>query len=272
MDIGEKVVVAGGGNAAIDAARTSVRLGKKVTVVYRRTRSEMPADDREVEEAIEEGVEFLFLANPTEILSTPLGGAKKITAVRCQRMKLGKPDESGRRRPVPIEGDTFELQADALIPAIGQKPELTWLGDELKTTRWGTRQPRQRKYAPLSPRPGAAPAERKCDTDSLPRPDGTFDEVETGYTAEDVAIEAQRCMQCGICSNCQECVRACKADAIDHSQVATYSDIDVGSIILCPGAELFSKQANFDLGGSRYADVITSMEFERILSASGPTR
>ena len=326
MDIGEKVVVAGGGNAAIDAARTSVRLGKKVTVVYRRTRSEMPADDREVEEAIEEGVEFLFLANPTEILSTPLGGAKKITAVRCQRMKLGKPDESGRRRPVPIEGDTFELQADALIPAIGQKPELTWLGDELKTTRWGTLDVDEKTLATsmegvfaggdavsgpasvieaiahgnhasenmhrylrgqelLPPRESAIPiaypdltgrVEPEVQRVDVPMIDlqqrtSTFDEVETGYTAEDVAIEAQRCMQCGICSNCQECVRACKADAIDHSQVATYSDIDVGSIILCPGAELFSKQANFDLGGSRYADVITSMEFERILSASGPT-
>lgn len=115
VPVGKKVIVVGGGNTAIDAARTARRLGAETALLYRRTRAEMPALPAEVSEAEREGVEFKFLAAPLKIRER--GGR---LAVRCQRMKLGEPDESGRRRPVPVQGDTFELVVDTVISAIGQ--------------------------------------------------------------------------------------------------------------------------------------------------------
>ncbi len=118
--VGERVVVIGGGNVAIDSAMTARRIGgREVTILYRRTRAEMPANDWEVEEAEEEGIRFHFLATPVEMI----GQDGRLTAIRCQRMRLGEPDESGRRRPVPIEGDVFELPVDTVIVAIGQRLE-----------------------------------------------------------------------------------------------------------------------------------------------------
>ena len=118
IEIGDKVGVVGGGNVAIDAARISLRLGaKKVTIFYRRTRAEMPANPEEIEAAIEEGIEILYLAAPSRV--TRVGNVLKLD---CQRMELGEPDESGRRRPVPIEGSNFITELDTLIAAIGQRP------------------------------------------------------------------------------------------------------------------------------------------------------
>ncbi|MFH1699107.1 MAG: NAD(P)-binding protein [Candidatus Zixiibacteriota bacterium] len=121
VDIGNKVVVIGGGDTAIDAARVSRRLGAEATILYRRTREEMPAIDEEIEGALEEGVEIVYLAAPIAIQSDN-GTAKSMT---CQRMELGEPDSSGRRRPVPIEGDTYELEFTTLIAAISQAPDFT---------------------------------------------------------------------------------------------------------------------------------------------------
>jgi len=118
IEIGDKVGVVGGGNVAIDAARISLRLGaNKVTIFYRRTRAEMPANPEEIEAAIEEGIEILYLAAPSRI--TREGNVLKLD---CQRMELGEPDESGRRRPVPVEGSNFVTELDTLIAAIGQRP------------------------------------------------------------------------------------------------------------------------------------------------------
>ena len=117
-DIGEKVVICGGGNTAMDACRTAVRLGaKEVYVVYRRTRNEMPADELEINEAEEEGVIYKFLTNPISFN----GEDGKLKSVTLQIMELGEPDASGRRRPVPVEGKTEELAVDSVILAIGQK-------------------------------------------------------------------------------------------------------------------------------------------------------
>ncbi len=121
LDLGKDVVViiVGGGDTAIDAARICKRLGANVTVLYRRTLEEMPAIKEEVEEAIEEGIKIEFLAAPT--------GFKKegdlVTAMQCIRMELGEPDDSGRRRPMPIDGSEFEIPASAVISAISQKPD-----------------------------------------------------------------------------------------------------------------------------------------------------
>jgi NADPH-dependent glutamate synthase beta subunit-like oxidoreductase/coenzyme F420-reducing hydrogenase delta subunit len=119
-DTGSAVGVVGGGNVAIDAARTAMRLGAdRVTVLYRRSREQMPADPAEVEQALEEGVEILFLASPTQV--SRKSGQLQVT---CIRYELGEPDASGRPRPVPIEGSEFDLQFDTLISAIGQAPRV----------------------------------------------------------------------------------------------------------------------------------------------------
>lgn len=118
VNIGKNVAVVGGGNTAMDACRTAIRVGaENVYVIYRRTRAEMPAEDIEIEEAMEEGVEFLFLTNPDEYL----GENGRIKQVKLQVMELGEPDASGRRSPVPVEGKFRYLDVDTVIAAIGQK-------------------------------------------------------------------------------------------------------------------------------------------------------
>jgi NADH-quinone oxidoreductase subunit F len=124
--LGNRVGVVGGGSTAIDAARTALRLGaQEVTILYRRTRVEMPAAEVEVEAALEEGVEIEFLVAPTRVFSAD----GKLTAVELTRMKLGEPDITGRRRPIPIKGSEFTREFDALIPAISQDPELSFLAE-----------------------------------------------------------------------------------------------------------------------------------------------
>lgn len=118
VNIGEKVVICGGGNTAMDACRTAVRLGaKEVYCVYRRTRNEMPAEDIEITEAEEEGVQFKFLTNPISFN----GENGKVKSITLQIMELGEPDASGRRKPIPVEGKTEEIEVDSVIVAIGQK-------------------------------------------------------------------------------------------------------------------------------------------------------
>jgi formate dehydrogenase major subunit len=118
VDIGKKVAVIGGGNTAMDACRSAVRLGaKEVYVIYRRTRAEMPAEKVEIDEAEEEGVIYKFLCNPSEII----GENGRVKAVKLQKMMLGEPDAGGRRRPVPVEGDFETIELDTVIMAIGQK-------------------------------------------------------------------------------------------------------------------------------------------------------
>ena len=115
-DIGKKVLVVGGGNTAIDASRSAVRSGADVTILYRRTKAEMPASDFEISEAEEEGVKIEYLVAPVSIIKKD----QKLV-IRCIRMGQGEPDESGRRRPVPINGSEFEIKADTIIGAIGQR-------------------------------------------------------------------------------------------------------------------------------------------------------
>ena len=137
VSVGEKVAVIGGGNVAIDAARTALRLGaKEVFIVYRRTRDEMPANDEEIEEAEHEKIKILYLVAPTRILAEN----GKMKGLECQRMELGAFDASGRRRPVPVEGSEFVLEVDMAIPAIGYMPDLSCLphDDGFKTTKAGT--------------------------------------------------------------------------------------------------------------------------------------
>jgi len=135
---GKRVVVFGGGNTAMDGARTPLRLGaREVRVAYRRTEAEMPARVEEIQHAKEEGIIFDFLVSPVELLGNDEGW---LTGVRLQRMELGEPDDSGRRRPVPIEDDIFDVPADVVIVAIGNSPNplLPATESRLEQTRWGT--------------------------------------------------------------------------------------------------------------------------------------
>ncbi len=130
VKIGDRVLVVGGGNVAMDAALTSLRLGaKQVNILYRRSREEIPAFPEEVKQGEEEGVNFHFLVGPTELL----GEGGRVTAVECIKMKLGEPDETGRRRPIPIEGSEYTMKADTVIIAIGQSTDLSILPKEIKT-------------------------------------------------------------------------------------------------------------------------------------------
>jgi formate dehydrogenase beta subunit len=134
---GKRVVVVGGGNVAIDCVRSSFRVGKEdVNLFYRRSRKEMPADDVEIHDAEEEEVKFHYLCVPTKVIAK--GG--KVVGVECIRMELGEPDESGRRRPVPVAGSEFYVDTDIVIPAIGQSVDLSFMEekDGIETTKWGT--------------------------------------------------------------------------------------------------------------------------------------
>jgi NADPH-dependent glutamate synthase beta subunit-like oxidoreductase len=136
-DVGGRVAVIGGGNVAIDSARCALRLGARdVTILYRRSRQEMPASDEEIEAALEEGVKIEYLVAPLQVFTAD----GKVASLRCMRMELGKPDTSGRRRPIPVEGSEFDIELDTLIPAIGQVPDISFLGEssEIELTKKGT--------------------------------------------------------------------------------------------------------------------------------------
>ncbi|MEW6618485.1 MAG: NAD(P)-binding protein [bacterium] len=323
VNLGNKVAIVGGGNVAIDAARVAVRLGvREVSIIYRRSRNEMPADPHEIIAAEEEGIKIHFLTNPTKII----GKDGKVVAVECIKMGLGEPDESGRRRPVPIPDSEFVIEIDNIIPAIGQTSDLELVKNQVKATKWGTievdpetlatnqegvfaggdvvtgpafvvdaiaaghiaaesisrylqgqdlKVDRKKtsasvvKEVPLDK--VKKTARQRMSTLSIEKRTANFNEVELGFTEEQARAEAQRCLSCGICSECYECEQVCQAKAINHQEVEFTQKIEVGAIILAPGFETISPQVREEYGYGYYPNVITSLEFERYLSASGPT-
>jgi heterodisulfide reductase subunit A-like polyferredoxin len=330
--IGDRVVVIGGGNTAVDAARTALRLGAgSVTMVYRRSREEMPANSWEIEEAEREGVKLELLTAPV-VVEVKEGS---VAGIKCQRMQLGDTDASGRRRPIPIPGSEFVIAADTVIAAVAQAPESSFLDADhelavnaqgafvVDTKTMATNRPgifaggdAQRgpgilieaiadgrrgalsidRYirgvdlrTPLEEKPLSVvdlqteEIERIIDSgrvDLSPRTDiptapvseraRDFREVELVLTEEDAKREASRCLACGICSECHLCVSVCKAGAIDHQDTVREEEILIGSVILAPGYSLFDPALSPELGYGRYPNVVTSMEYERMLSASGP--
>ncbi|NIS61713.1 MAG: FAD-dependent oxidoreductase [Proteobacteria bacterium] len=136
LKVGRRIAVIGGGNTAIDTARSSLRLGaEEVNILYRRTRAEMPVDERELEEAEIEGIRINYLTSPVEVLTDD---GQRVTGIRCIRNRLGEPDESGRRRPVPVEGSEFGIPCDMVIPAVSQSPDISFLPEEvgLEVSKW----------------------------------------------------------------------------------------------------------------------------------------
>ncbi len=134
--IGSRVAVVGGGNTAMDSARSSFRLGaKEVFILYRRTREEMPVDPRELEEVEEEGIKVHYLTQPIRVLSRD---GIRVSGVQCIRNRLGDPERDGRRRPIPVEGTEFDIDIDLLIPAVSQSPDISFLPEEigLEISKW----------------------------------------------------------------------------------------------------------------------------------------
>lgn len=134
---GKRIITVGGGNVAMDSARVALRIGAESIIVYRRSRAEMPARAEEIHHAEEEGVVMNLLTAPVRVVTDE---ANRVTGMECQKMELGEPDASGRRRPVPVKGSEFVIPADAIVVSIGNSPNplVSMTSPDLKTTKWGT--------------------------------------------------------------------------------------------------------------------------------------
>ena len=322
VELGQRVAVIGGGNAAIDASRVAQRLGaKKVSIVYRRSRAEMPADKTEVEQAEKEGVKIDILAAPVKVLTKD----NKLTGIQCIRMELGEPDASGRRRPIPIKGSEFNMDVNNVIIAIGQVVDKAMLPKEAEYTSWGTLSvdpvtlqtsiegvfaggdvvagPADVIAGVASGKEAAISIDRYLSGASLtegrpatvkrvkevskegvepkarqPMPTleldkrRDFTEVELGFDEKMAVEEAKRCLNCGVCSECQECAKVCDVKAINYEMEDEAVEVDVGNIILATGYDAFDPSPLYQYGYGRLDNVVTGLEFERMVSASGPTQ
>jgi heterodisulfide reductase subunit A-like polyferredoxin len=331
-ELGERVTVIGAGDVAMDVARTAVRLGADVHVYYRRTREEATADAEEMRRAEEEGVVFHWQVTPVEVVGNGDGRMRGLTCVRTEQ---GLPDETGRRRPVPISGSEHFVPCDNVIFSVGQRAGLAFIPESagvgvtrrqtiainpntLAATRPGVfaagdattgtafvieavasghraaesihRYLRGEELEP-APKPelpvveltqaeieqrvklGEVQVQPRVPMEAVPAEEriSSFEEVMAGYTDEQAQAEAARCLACGICSECLSCVYTCQADAIDHNAVERIQDIDVGAIVLAPGYEAYQAEQAAEYGWGRYPNVVTALQLERLLSASGPT-
>ena len=347
-EVGKKVIIIGGGNAALDTARSALRLGaEEVSIFYRRTREEMPAEpDWEIDETEQEGVKLFYLVAPTRVI----GKKGHVKAVECVKMELlEEKDNSGRRKVKPIPNSGFIMEVDSIILAIGQEVETGFLSKKNKVEKTPSREVKIKpislpknleddieltskgviKVDPItletniqgvfsggdaiwgagtviesiaSGKEAAVSIDRYINGEDLKEGRGikpeiaqmsiegvkkkrkvpirlmpldrrkhNFEEVELGYTEEEAIEEARRCLNCGGCSECFECVRTCEAEAIRHDMKEEIIDIEVGAIILASGFDLFDSSRKEEYGYGRYKNVLNSKEFERFLSASGPT-
>ncbi|MGA3084937.1 MAG: NAD(P)-binding protein [Thermodesulfobacteriota bacterium] len=326
LTLGTRVAVIGGGNVAMDAARTALRFGaQEVHVLYRRSRKEMPANEEEVAEAQEEGIHFHFLTVPVELLPNDDG---RVGQIRCQRMKLGELDPSGRPRPVPIPDSEYEMPIDCVINAIDLTNDLSFLDQDHEdnkpaVTRQGTLVADPVTLATSIPgifaggdtvtgpatvveavragheaavsidrflrgedlaagrkrdrRPAEIPAgpHASLQRTKMPRlaPDvrrRSFDEVQTGFTEAQAREEAKRCLQCGLCSECYRCVEVCTAQAVDHEMEQRYEELQTGAVIVSAGFQPFDARLKPEYGYGLWPNVMTTLEYERMLSAAGP--
>jgi len=323
VNLGRKVAVIGGGNVAIDSARSAIRLGsKEVFILYRRGKEEMPCYPWEMADALEEGIRFEFLVAPLKIL----GEGNQVKGIECIRTELGEPDQSGRRRPMPIQGSEFVIDVDTIIPAIGQFADLSYISsvNSIKVTKRGTieidpttlqtgranifaagdvvlgpatvieaiaqghiaaesikrylrnedlRKDHEKKtYLKVSKLREEVEKKKRTKMSQLSVSSRitNFGEIEMGFTCEEAIAEAKRCLSCSTCSECMLCLEVCKPRAINHQMAEEIVEINVGSIILAPGFEKFDATPLSHYNYKHYKNVISSIEFERILNASGP--
>jgi heterodisulfide reductase subunit A-like polyferredoxin len=315
------ILVIGGGNVAMDSARTARRLGGNVTVLYRRTLKEIPAHKEEIQQATEEGVAFTYLTAPTKLYKK-----ENETCLQCVQIELGEPDASGRRRPVMIPNSEYDIPCDYVIFAIGQELDTTLMEENnitisqsgfikahplsLQTSQEGVfaggdavtgpasaveaigaghiaaesidrflnnedvlegREKKEQQAAQIPKETLRIPQPRE-QPPILPVDERikSFSEVDQGLTKEMVIREAQRCLNCAGCCDCQQCVMYCEPGAVNHEMKETTETIDVGAVIVSPGFAEYTPPKADSYGYQIYPNVLTSIEFERMLSASGP--
>ncbi len=349
---GKTVMVVGGGNAAIDPARVAIRLGaEEVIIQYRRSRTEMPAHDWEVEAALDEGVMLQTLINPVRFI----GENGQLKAVESITMKLGEPDDSGRRRPIPVTDSEKRTAVDLVILAIGLKPSTSPFAKELDLDYNGTIQANEETLETSMPSVFAggdavsgpsmivsaigqgkraafyidrllkgeslsgitfdnrlpmvnatsvlsrsnsngsgngngsghkqllpivgletprAPISERIPTEKKELPVSqrvsSMVEVEIPFTEEEARYGANRCLDCGVCSECHQCVKACPAHAIDFDLRDEEETIDVKSVIVSTGFNLFDAHRKPTYGYGKFPNVITAMQMDRILAPTRP--
>ncbi|HEX7974377.1 MAG TPA: FAD-dependent oxidoreductase [Anaerolineales bacterium] len=324
---GRRVLVLGGGNVAIDAAMSAVRLGAAwVGMACLESRTQMPAHDWEVRDATDEGIEVF----PSHTFKEITQRDGRVSGVRCAEVDF-RGFVDGRPEFNELPGAEKVIPAEVVIFAIGQRPEIDLLQGQIETMRGrfpkvdpdtlATSQPgifaggdvvtgtafivdaiaaghkaaqsidRYLRGLPLAARKAhppvavleeaevqrrlqASPALQAKRVEMRPRLAAErkqdFREVYAGLTEAEARLEAARCLGCGVCSECLQCVYACRAGAIDHNQVEETVELQVGSVVLAPGLEPVPGGIRPEYGYGRYSNVVTSLEFERMLSASGP--
>jgi len=329
---GKRVLVLGGGNVAIDVARTAVRLGAQVSMSCLESKDKMPAHQWEVEAAEAEGITVYPARTFLEIVPNSSG---QVGGVRCAKVASFSFDAMGRLEIEQVQDSEHILECDIVIFSVGQRAGLAFIPDDagvgltkhrtiainpntLAATREGVFAAGdsvsgtafvieavasghkaaesifrylQGEYLEPPPKPERPVVKLTQDeirgrirrgeikvTSRVPQPElrvkdrlGGFAEVELGYTEEQAQAEAARCLNCGVCSECLSCVYQCGVDAINHDMVATTKQIDVGAVILAPGYEVYQAEQSAEFGWGRYHNVVTALQFERLLSASGPT-
>ncbi len=330
---GKRVLVLGGGNVAIDVARTAVRLGaNEVHMACLEGRHNMPSHEWEIQAALDEGI---VIHNDRTFLRVVNNGDGQVAGVECQRVAHFEFDDQGRLSLDVVEGSEHVLPADVVIFSVGQRAGLAFIPDDagVGLTRRQTIAVNPNTFA--ATRPGvfaagdsvsgtafvieAVASGHQCAEsihrylrgealEPKPRPDlpvvkltqseldermqrgeikitprvpmpelpakervRGFAEVETGYTPELAQAEAARCLACGICSECLSCWYQCGVEAINHDMLEQIRKLDVGAIILAPGYQVYRAELSEEYGWGRYPNVVTSLQFERLLSASGPT-
>ncbi len=320
-EVKARVVVIGGGNVAVDVARTALRLGaKSVEMVSLEQRHEMPAYAEEVEATLQEGIKVTNGWGPRVILGN--GTVTGIELKKCTRVF----DENGRFSPAYAEQERTSIETDQIITAIGQTtdeeftkhiglPGRYFQADPvtLQTSLPGVFAGGDAVSGPKSVIEAVAAGKRAAESidrylsgkdmvsqrfDSTVKPvpeellpvvddveeksraragelpvaqrAGNFKEVEAGLTEEQALAEAERCLNCALCSECKECVEACKQNAIDHLMGERTVELEVGSVVLTTGFEEFDASRKGEFGWGRYPNVVTSVQFERMLSAAGP--
>jgi heterodisulfide reductase subunit A-like polyferredoxin len=318
-----KVIVIGGGNVAVDVARTALRLGaKQVEMVCLEGANEMPAYKEEVEATLAEGIKIRNGWGPKRI--TGNGSITGIEFKRCTRVF----DDQKRFRPEFNEKELITVDADQIIIAIGQMTDEQFVGHigvasergffkadsvtgqtsvegvfaggdnasgpaavidavaagkrvaesierfltgkEMLTNRF------EENLKPLSE--DLLPETEDVEKKARPHPEelsptkrlSSFEEVEKGLTEAQALAEAERCLNCALCSECNQCVEACEQHAIDHAMKERIVKLEVGSVLLTPGFEEFDATRKGEYGYGRYSNVVTSVQFERMLSAAGP--
>ena len=319
----ENVVVIGGGNVAVDVARTALRLGAKhVELVSLEKKKEMPAYKEEIDATLAEGITIRNGWGPMQILGN--GSVTGIELKKCVSVF----DSNGRFSPSYDENDKTIIKADQIIVAIGQMvdSELTkhvgvniergcfkydpvtyqtsvkgifaggdnasgpssvieavaagkraaesigrYLnGESMLSDRFeSSLKPVPEELLPVTKRVKKL-KRSEADELAIEKRVSNFNEIESGFSVEDAVAEAERCLNCAQCSECGECVDACEKKAVAHNQKAETVVLEVGSVILTPGIEEFDAEAKGEFGFNRYNNVLTSVQFERMLSAAGP--